>query len=181
MEGKPTVGGHAFSNRRPFSTAAVSSSPDNADTVCAGEARAAGAAADEGVIPRALRRCFERVEELPDRAGLKALTSLAVIAVVLFIVVQVIGHIVAAVVTHPEDEDERDRRISLRGEQVAGIVLGLGVISTIGHILASGWFEHEMLVLLGSPFGILNLLVGSLALAEVARCLTQIILYRRDA
>ena len=35
--------------------------------VCAGEARAAGAAADEGVIPRALRRCFERVEELPDR------------------------------------------------------------------------------------------------------------------
>ena len=121
------------------------------------------------------------VEELPDRAGLKALTSLAVIAVVLFIVVQVIGHIVAAVVTHPEDEDERDRRISLRGEQGAGIVLGLGVISTIGHILASGWFEHEMLVLLGSPFGILNLLVGSLALAEVARCLTQIILYRRDA
>ena len=59
--------GPAFSNRLPFSTAAVSSSPDNADTVCAGEARAAGAAADEGVIPRALRRCFERVEELPDR------------------------------------------------------------------------------------------------------------------
>ena len=120
-------------------------------------------------------------EDLPQQGGLKAYTTISAVAVGLFVVVQVIGHIVAAVVSTPEGEDERDRKISLRGDQVSGIVLGVGVISTIGHVLAAGWFEDSTVALLGSPFGVLNLLVGSLALAEIARCLTQIILYRCDA
>jgi hypothetical protein len=121
------------------------------------------------------------VDELPERAGLMAYTTISAVAVGLLIVMQVVGHVIAAVVSRPEGEDERDRLISLRADQVSGIVLGIGVISTIGHVLAAGWFEEASVALLGSPFGVLNLLVGAMVLAECARCLTQIVLYRRDA
>lgn len=120
-------------------------------------------------------------EEIPDRARLIAFAGLSVAAVVGIIALQIIGHVLAAILSSPEDGDERDRRISLRSDQVGGIVLYIGVISTVGHILASGFFEQSSVVALASPFGILNMLVASMVIAEICACLTRIWLYRRGS
>lgn len=121
------------------------------------------------------------LEELAGREALIAFTGLGVAAVVMLVVLQVIGHIVAAVISKPEDGDERDRLIGLRSDQVGGIVLNIGVISTVGHILAAGFFDQPSVVALASPFGILNMLVASMVIAELCACLTRIWLYRRGA
>jgi hypothetical protein len=121
------------------------------------------------------------LEELAGREALRAFTGLGIAAVAMLVVLQVVGHILAAVISKPEDEDERDRSIGLRSDQVGGIVLYIGVISTIGHILAAGFLDQPSIVALASPFGILNLLVGSMVVAEICACLTRIWLYRRGA
>lgn len=119
------------------------------------------------------------LEELAGREALMAFTGLGVAAVAMLVVLQVVGHIVAAVISKPEDEDERDRLIGLRSDQVGGIVLNIGVISTVGHILAAGFFDQPSVVALASPFGILNMLVASMVIAEICACLTRVWLYRR--
>lgn len=119
------------------------------------------------------------LEELAGREALMAFTGLGVAAVAMLVVLQVVGHIVAAVISKPEDEDERDRLIGLRSNQVGGIVLNIGVISTVGHILAAGFFDQPSVVALASPFGILNMLVASMVIAEICACLTRVWLYRR--
>jgi hypothetical protein len=121
------------------------------------------------------------LEELGGREALRAFTGLSVAAVVMIIVLQVVGHILIAVISKPGDGDERDRLISMRSDQVLGIVLGLGVISTVGHILAAGFFEQPSVLALAAPFGILNMLVASLVIAEICACMTRIWLYRRGA
>ena len=121
------------------------------------------------------------LEELAGREALMAFTGLGVAAVAMLVVLQVVGHIVAAVISKPEDEDERDRLIGLRSNQVGGIVLNIGVISTVGHILAAGFFDQPSVVALASPFGILNMLVASMVIAELCACLTRVWLYRRGA
>ncbi len=121
------------------------------------------------------------LEELAGREALLAFTGLAVAAVVILVILQVVAHILIAVLTKVDDGDERDRLISLRSDQVGGIVLNLGVISTVGHILAAGFFDQPSVVALASPFGILNILVASMVIAEICACLTRIWLYRRGA
>ena len=121
------------------------------------------------------------LEELEGRAALMAFTGLSVAAVVMLVVLQVVAHIAIAILTKVEDGDERDRLISLRSDQVGGIVLSVGVISTVGHILAAGFIDQPSVVALASPFGILNMLVASMVIAEVCACLTRIWLYRRGA
>lgn len=117
--------------------------------------------------------------DLPNKAQLAAFTSLSVVAVVMLVILQVIAHILVAIISKHEDADERDARINMRSDQVGGIVLGIGVFSTIAHILAAGFVEQESVVALGSPFGILNMLVASLVIAEVVACLVRIWMYRR--
>jgi len=121
------------------------------------------------------------LEELEGREALRAFTGLSVAAVIMIVVLQVAGHILIAVASKAEGGDERDRLIEMRSDQVLGIVLGIGVISTVGHILAAGFLEQPSVVALASPFGILNLLVASLVIAEICACLTRIWLYRRGA
>jgi len=121
------------------------------------------------------------LEELEGREALRAFTGLSVAAVIMIVVLQVAGHILIAVASKAEGGDERDRLIEMRSDQVLGIVLGIGVISTVGHILAAGFLEQPSVVALASPFGILNLLVASLVIAEICACATRIWLYRRGA
>jgi len=121
------------------------------------------------------------LEELEGREALRAFTGLSVAAVIMIVVLQVAGHILIAVASKAEGGGERDRLIEMRSDQVLGIVLGIGVISTVGHILAAGFLEQPSVVALASPFGILNLLVASLVIAEICACATRIWLYRRGA
>ena len=121
------------------------------------------------------------LEELANREALRAFTGLSIAAVAMIVVLQIVGHILAAVIAKPEGEDERDRLIGMRSDQVGGIVLNVGVIATVGHILAAGFLDQPSVVALAAPFGILNMLVASMVIAEICASLTRIWLYRRGA
>jgi len=117
--------------------------------------------------------------DLPNQEQLGAFTRLSVAAVVMLVLLQIVAHILLAIVSTAEDADERDALINMRSDQVGGIVLGVGVFSTIAHILAAGFVEQESIVALGSPFGILNMLVASLVVAELVACPVRVWMYRR--
>ena len=89
-------------------------------------------------------------------------------AVALLTVFAVIGHLVLAVTDRRGVEDERDRRIGLKGARVGGIVLACGVFFALClAVLTTGnfWFSHVLL--------------GFWVLAQLAEYLTQLVLYRR--
>jgi hypothetical protein len=56
---------------------------------------------------------------------------------VIMVIVQIVGHIVIAVVGGPEESDERDRLIALKGVRNASYLLGTGVIVSIGCALTT--------------------------------------------
>ena len=108
---------------------------------------------------------------------LTALGGLAVGLVVVLIVVQIVWHSVITGRHGEEGEDERDRLISLKAERVASYVLGVGVIFVIGHLWFSEIFGNGSV----SAFVTGNLLLLALALSEIAKCVSQLVFYRRGA
>src|ERR1044071_4185213 len=51
-----------------------------------------------------------------------------VLAIVLLVIMQIVGHIVIAIVDRRTETDERDRLIGLKGTRNAGYVLATGVL-----------------------------------------------------
>lgn len=99
-------------------------------------------------------------------------TGVMIASIVAFVVVIVIAHIAAAILSPKSadaDEDERDRTIELRAEEVSGLVLGSAVFGALVAALVRG----EYLVA--------NILFLGLAASELVKNLYQIILYRRSA
>ncbi len=75
--------------------------------------------------------------------------ALFIVATVLLVVVLVVGHITAAVVTRPEQPDERDRLIEWRSESGSSWVLGAGVFMAMSMLvtpLPKVWAAHLLLV-----------------------------------
>lgn len=66
--------------------------------------------------------------------------------------------------------DERDELITLRGERIGGLVLGVGTFC--GLVLA---------MFGGHRFWIAHTLLGGLVLAELATAATMLVLYRRGS
>lgn len=99
---------------------------------------------------------------------LPPMVFLFAVAVGLLTVFAVIAHVVLAVADPKGGEDERDRKIALKGAQWGGVVLAAGVFSALCVAVASTgnfWFSHVLL--------------GFWVLAQLAEYLTQIVLYRR--
>lgn len=102
------------------------------------------------------------VTELP------AYVPLFVIAVILIVIINAVGHAVVAIVSRKEGQDERDRLIGWRAESNAAWILGVGVLLAItGLLLAveNVWVAHLLLL--------------SLFLAEVVKQVMQLVYYRR--
>jgi hypothetical protein len=97
-----------------------------------------------------------------------AYVSLFIVAVVLLVIVLVAGHIVVAVASKPEGRDERDRLIGWRAESNTGWILAVGVCAAITGLVAS--IENVYVA---------HLLVLSMLLSEVAKCVLQLVYYRR--
>jgi hypothetical protein len=118
-----------------------------------------------------------------------ALGKLAVGLIVFFIVVEIVLHAVIAAGSSkevPEIEDERDRLIELKGERVGGLLLGIGVAFTIGHIAVHGVFGDRTSsypeiarFFDNSPFVTANLLLFWLTVSEVGKYVSQLLYYRR--
>lgn len=94
-------------------------------------------------------------------------------SVVLFVLMIIVGTVIAAV-TAPKDaqapEDEREKLIALRANSASGYVLASGVVLTIGVI----FFGVK-------DFLVINLLFFALVISEIFKIVMQIALYRRGA
>lgn len=92
-------------------------------------------------------------------------------SVIAFIIILVIAHIIVGVVRRQpaEEEDERDRQIELRAEQVGAYALGAVVLAAL------------FLALRAEDHGTANLLFLALVFSEIAKRAWQVFLYRRGA
>jgi hypothetical protein len=97
-----------------------------------------------------------------------AFMPLFALAVAFIVAVNVAGHIVAAIAHRSAERDERDRLIAWRAESRSSWILGAGVVVALTLMLSSigeVWIAHLLLL--------------SLALAEVAKAVAQLVYYRR--
>ena len=103
--------------------------------------------------------------------GVTALPSYAAVftvSIVLMVVVMVVGHAAAAIVSRPDDGDERDRLIRWRAESYSGWLLATGIlVGLAGMVLSVSnvWVAHLLLL--------------SLFLSEVLKLVLQLVFYRR--
>lgn len=90
--------------------------------------------------------------------------------VVLFVILFVAGMIVLAVVDRhqADDEDERDRLIERRGDQVGGYVLAVAALAGMGLAMVEGAY-----------FWIANALLAGLVLSELVKGIVMLAAYRR--
>ena len=113
------------------------------------------------------------VEPLAAARTIEVEGGLGVIAAVIaFIFIVVLGHIVVGIFApkkSDEAEDERDRRIELYAEYASGYVLGAVMLGGLAYALVHEDQVYVNIFFLG--------LVGS----EIFKNLCQIVLYRRGA
>jgi heme/copper-type cytochrome/quinol oxidase subunit 2 len=90
--------------------------------------------------------------------------------VVLFVILFVVGMIILAVVDRrqADDEDERDRLIERRGDQVGGYVLAVAALVGMGLAMVEGAY-----------FWIANALLAGLVLSELVKGIVMLSAYRR--
>jgi hypothetical protein len=106
----------------------------------------------------------EAVEVMPHQVVLFAL------AVVMLVILQVIGHILIAIVDWRSETDERDRLIGLKGTRNAAYVLATGVfLSLCAAVVTRGNFVTA------------HVLLASWVLAQLVEIGSQLFLYRRGA
>lgn len=94
------------------------------------------------------------------------LLTMVLILVILFIV----GVSIVAALRHREadDEDERDRLIEMRGDQVGSYVLAVAALAAMGLAMAEGEF-----------FWIAHILLAGLVASEMVKASVMLVAYRR--
>jgi len=97
-----------------------------------------------------------------------AIGVLFVQVVLAMIAIQVVVHIALVVHRRPEPADERDRQVAVRGARNAYYVLMTGTwaaITAAALSLGAFWFAHAALL--------------AVVVAELTRCASQLVYYRR--
>lgn len=93
-----------------------------------------------------------------------------VLAVVMLVVMQIVGHIVIAIVDQHTETDERGRLIELKGTRNGACVLATGVfLALCAALLTKGNFVFT------------HILLGFWVLAHLVEIGSQLFLYRRGA
>ncbi|WP_018149567.1 hypothetical protein [Henriciella marina] len=107
-------------------------------------------------------------------AGLEQLAPpvlpLVIIYVIIIVVLSIVGHILIAVSKPSEADDtmdERDKLIAGRAGNIAGVVLGVGLISALGIYL----FTYDGNLLFHAAF-------GALMMSQLAEYAARIVYYR---
>lgn len=116
---------------------------------------------------------FAFVTVLPTDAAVDVMPHqvvLFVLAVVMLVIMQIVGHIVIAIVDRRTETDERDRLIELKGTRIAAYVLATGVfLALCAALLTNGNFVFT------------HVLLGFWVLAQLVEIGSQLFLYRRGA
>ena len=111
----------------------------------------------ESMVPTELA-----VDVMPHQVGL------FIVAVVLLIIVQIVGHVAIAVVDRRADTDERDRLIGLKGTRNGAFVLATGAFFALtAAMLTKGNFVSS------------HVLLGFWVLAQLTETGSQLLFYRR--
>jgi len=109
---------------------------------------------------------------------LRALGGVGVGTAVIFIVAAIVYHGVIAGM-NPKDAragaDERDRLITLKGDRVASVILGIGVAGTIVYVCMGNLYARVD----GNDFTTVNLLLLAFAVSEIGKYVCQLWHYRR--
>lgn len=93
-----------------------------------------------------------------------------IVALVFLVIVQIVGHILIALVDRRPETDERDRLIELKGTRNGAYVLATGVfLALCAALLTDGNFVFT------------HLLLGFWVLAQLVETGSQLFLYRRGA
>ena len=101
-------------------------------------------------------------------SALPVYVPLFVIAVIVIVGINVVGHVLAAMVTASTTRDERDRLIGWRAESNSSWILAVGVIGAICCLIASV-----------GPVWVAHLLLLSLFASEIVKYVAQLVYYRR--
>jgi len=96
--------------------------------------------------------------------------ALFVLAIVMLVIMQIVGHIVLAIVDRRSETDERDRLIELKGTRNAAHVLATGVLLALSAALMTD-----------GNFVFTHVLLGAWVLAQLVQIGSQLFLYRRGA
>lgn len=116
-------------------------------------------------------KLLEGVRVVEDDARAQVVTPSfypLLLAVALVILINVVGHTVAAIGSRPEGRDERDRVIGWRAAHGSEWLLGLGTVAGITALM----FEVE-------GIWIAHLLLLFLYLSEILCCVLKLAFYRR--
>ena len=99
--------------------------------------------------------------------------------IILLAVVLVAFHIVLAIASKPEPEDERDLLIEAKSNGAANLLLGMGVCFTIAALIISELWGGRFMQDLARPFMMAHILLFSLFISEIVKLATQLFYYRR--
>ena len=111
-----------------------------------------------------------------DLLDAPVMLKLALGYTVFLVVVLVAYHVLAASLSRPEDEDERDRLIGWRAAAAGGLVMGFGVMAVVVQIVLEGLFGG---FLTDSPILIANALLLVVLIATVVELAIKLYFYRR--
>ncbi|WP_300390049.1 hypothetical protein [Henriciella sp.] len=116
---------------------------------------------------------FGTVADMSTELGIVAppVLPVVVIYIVAIIVLSIVGHIAVAVSKPSEADDtmdERDRIIASRAGSFSGVLLGVGVITGLGHYLF--YYDGNLLF---------HMALGALMLAQFGEYAARIVMYRR--
>lgn len=107
------------------------------------------------------------------------LVGLLVAGVILQVVLLIVLHILAAVFTRQEPDDERVRAIEHRASRVSGVVLGVAVFGVLGLTIVQGFVYPPEGPFLASPVLTGYVLFGAVLAAELVRMSLAAVGYRR--
>ena len=112
--------------------------------------------------------------------ALLALPFILIGVVAAVVAVEIVYHVVIALASRPQDEDERDRLIEAKATRIAYFVLAAGCLTAVGHSLFAVFIGNSSIDrTIQNPIMTANLVVLSFILAEVVGFAMQLYYYRR--
>ncbi len=108
-----------------------------------------------------------------------SLIGLLIVGVILQVIALVVLHVLVAIFTRQEPDDERVASIKDRSDRISGVVLSVGVFLVILLTIVQGWMNPAQAGSFGSPVFTGLVLFAWFVVAELTRMAHAAVLYRR--
>ena len=105
------------------------------------------------------------------------LITISIACVIALVVIEIIYHVIIAS-RGGDMKDERDDFVNLKAERIAGFVLGIGLFTLVGRIIAIEAIEAITPVETMTTLTVAVWILFTLTVSEVAKLISQIAYYR---